>query len=75
MTDRTARRERPDLVLMPDSDPSAAAVKPQAQTSLAATLRHLWPYIWPSDRADLRRRIYVALVLMVLGKLVTVASP
>ncbi|MGI3900551.1 MAG: ABCB family ABC transporter ATP-binding protein/permease [Janthinobacterium lividum] len=60
------------------SDPKSAAgasVDPRAQTSLAATVRHLWPYIWPSDRADLRLRIYLALVLMVLGKLVTVAIP
>ncbi len=58
------------------SDPKpAAAVDPRAQTSLAATVRHLWPYIWPSDRADLRLRIYFALVLMILGKLVTVAVP
>ena len=57
------------------ASPEAASVSPQAQTSLAATLRHLWPYIWPSDRADLRRRIYMALVLMVVGKLVTVAIP
>ncbi len=56
--------------------PSAGpAVRPQAQASLAATIRHLWPYIWPHDRADLRRRIYAALVLMILAKLVTVAIP
>ncbi len=73
--DRIARRERPDPPAMPDPDDNAAAVKPHVPTSLAATLRHLWPYIWPSDRADLRRRIYVALALMVLGKLVTVAIP
>ena len=63
---------------MPDTTDAADAstlVKPHARTSLVATLRHLWPYIWPSDRADLRRRIYLALVLMVLGKLVTVAIP
>ena len=52
-----------------------AVVRPDAQTSLVATLRHLWPYIWPDDRADLRRRIYLALVLMVAAKLVTVAIP
>ncbi len=52
-----------------------AVARPHAQTSLAATLRHLWPYIWPDDRADLRGRIYIALVLMVAAKLVTVAIP
>ena len=70
------RRESSDTPSMPDPKPAAgASVDPRAQTSLAATVRHLWPYIWPSDRADLRLRIYVALVLMVVAKLVTVAIP
>ena len=60
---------------MPDVQSAAAPVTPRAATSLGATLRQLWPYIWPSDRADLRRRIYLALALMVVGKLVTVAVP
>ena len=38
-------------------------------------LRKLAPYVWPRARADLRRRIYVALVLMVAAKLITVAVP
>ena len=39
------------------------------------TIRHLWPYIWPTDRRDLRVRIYVALVLLIAAKLVTIAVP
>ena len=38
-------------------------------------MRHLWPYIWPSDRPDLRLRIYLALVLLFVAKLVTIAVP
>ncbi len=38
-------------------------------------LRKLAPYVWPHGRADLRRRIYVALVLMLVAKLITVAVP
>ncbi|MGP0094036.1 MAG: ABCB family ABC transporter ATP-binding protein/permease [Xanthobacteraceae bacterium] len=40
-----------------------------------ATLVHLWPYIWPADRADLRLRVVLALVLMVLAKVATLAVP
>src|SRR6202521_1455648 len=40
-----------------------------------ATLVHLWPYIWPVDRADLKLRVVLALVLMVLAKVATVAVP
>jgi ABC-type transport system involved in Fe-S cluster assembly fused permease/ATPase subunit len=40
-----------------------------------ATLVHLWPYIWPADRADLKLRVVLALMLMVLAKIATVAVP
>nr|WP_245257580.1 ABC transporter ATP-binding protein/permease [Methylocapsa acidiphila] len=42
---------------------------------MAALGRKLWPYIWPSDRADLKRRIYVSLALLLAAKLVTIAIP
>ena len=47
----------------------------EVQASLFRTIRHLWPYIWPNDRPDLRRRIYVALVLLIVAKFVTIAVP
>ncbi|MEA2758725.1 MAG: ATP-binding cassette, subfamily heavy metal transporter, partial [Methylobacteriaceae bacterium] len=39
------------------------------------TFRHLWPYIWPHERADLRMRIFLAVVLLLAAKLVTIAIP
>ncbi|MBV6656685.1 MAG: ABC transporter ATP-binding protein/permease [Devosiaceae bacterium] len=39
------------------------------------TLRTLFPYIWPHDRPDLRQRVYIALGILVLAKLVTVLVP
>jgi ABC-type transport system involved in Fe-S cluster assembly fused permease/ATPase subunit len=38
-------------------------------------LFELLPYLWPKDRPDLRARVAISLVLMVLAKLVTVAVP
>jgi ATP-binding cassette subfamily B protein len=35
----------------------------------------LWPYIWPSERADLKRRVVAAMLLLVVAKLATVAVP
>ncbi|MGZ9053091.1 MAG: ABCB family ABC transporter ATP-binding protein/permease, partial [Rhodoplanes sp.] len=35
----------------------------------------LWPYIWPSDRRDLKGRVVIALVLLVLAKLATITVP
>ncbi|PZQ15107.1 MAG: metal ABC transporter permease [Ancylobacter novellus] len=38
-------------------------------------MRRLQPYMWPGDRPDLKRRIAIALVLLVATKLVTVLVP
>src|SRR5690606_22553808 len=43
--------------------------------STLRTLANLWPYMWPSDRADLRMRVVWATVYLVLSKLVLVAVP
>lgn len=40
-----------------------------------ATLKELWPYIWPSDRADLKARVLVAFGAMLLAKVITVLVP
>ncbi len=47
----------------------------RAQAGLVTTVRALWPYIWPHDRPDLKRRIHVALVMLLVAKLITVAIP
>jgi ABC-type transport system involved in Fe-S cluster assembly fused permease/ATPase subunit len=43
--------------------------------SLMSTLIGLWPYIWPSNRRDLKLRVVVAMVLLVFAKLATIAVP
>ena len=43
--------------------------------ALFKTLRRLWPYIWPSDRADLKQRVIWATLLLFAAKLATVAVP
>ncbi len=42
---------------------------------LLQTLVGLWPYIWPSDRRDLKGRVVFSLVLLLLAKLATIAVP
>jgi len=39
------------------------------------TVAHLWPYIWPADRSDLKVRVVLATVLLFAAKLATVAVP
>ena len=43
--------------------------------ALLPTLVRLWPYIWPSDRRDLKRRVVFATVLLFLAKFATIAVP
>jgi len=48
---------------------------PTGRGSLLGTVIHLWPYIWPSDRSDLKGRIIGAMWLLLAAKLATVAVP
>src|SRR6476660_10267171 len=43
--------------------------------SLLKTIVHLWPYIWPSDRGDLKTRVLGSLLLLLAAKLATIAVP
>ena len=43
--------------------------------SLPQTIRRLWPYIWPGDRPDLKRRVTIAMALLLVAKLATMAVP
>ncbi len=52
--------------------------KPQVSAqkgALVRTLVELWPYIWPSDRSDLKMRVLWATVLLLMAKLATIAVP
>jgi ATP-binding cassette subfamily B protein len=43
--------------------------------ALWRTLYHLWPYIWPTDRRDLKQRVLLSFVLLLAAKLATIAVP
>ncbi|MGX5849929.1 ABCB family ABC transporter ATP-binding protein/permease [Mesorhizobium sp. PL10] len=51
------------------------AEKTVSDSSTFGTLRNLWPYMWPADRADLRARVTWATLLLVVAKLTLVAGP
>lgn len=40
-----------------------------------STIRNLWPYMWPSDRPDLKMRVVWAMAVLVLAKIITVLVP
>src|SRR6516164_4000846 len=45
------------------------------RASLIGTLVHLWPYIWPGDRMDLKMRVVWSVVLLLVAKVATLAVP
>lgn len=58
------------------SNPEADAALAQAERrSAARTIRRVIPYIWPAGAPWVRRRVVAALFLLVLAKLVSVATP
>src|SRR5215469_2427430 len=63
-----------------DSPPrSSEALKREVSAdgggSLFSIMRGLWPYIWPTDRRDLKLRVAVAMLLLLAAKLATITVP
>src|SRR6202163_1235278 len=62
-----------------DTAPGAGEALPSSnrpeQATLIGTLAHLWPYIWPGDRADLKMRVVWSMVLLLLAKVATLSVP
>lgn len=55
---------------MPPSTPDNSPLPP-----VWATLRRFLPYLWPSDAPALRRRVSIAMLLVVLAKAISLAMP
>jgi ABC-type transport system involved in Fe-S cluster assembly fused permease/ATPase subunit len=56
--------------------PAAQAQDNTAQSAtLIGTLAHLWPYIWPGDRVDLKMRVVWSFALLLVAKLATLSVP
>jgi ATP-binding cassette subfamily B protein len=43
--------------------------------TLFGTLAHLWPYIWPGDRDDLKMRVVWSMLLLLVAKAATLTVP
>src|SRR3954466_10531350 len=55
--------------------PPRAATFQQGDGDQWRTLRSLLPYLWPEGRGDLKLRVIVAMIALVVSKVVTVATP
>ncbi|WP_192642145.1 ABC transporter ATP-binding protein/permease [Bosea sp. OAE506] len=59
----------------PPAKPFARSAVLQPGSGFVETFRALWPYLWPADRADLRRRVVLAFALLVIGRIVLMGVP
>jgi len=85
MTDRTVDTAPPSAktAAKPQKSSKTAAAKVPAgkagvtadEGSLLGTLRHLWPYIWPSARPDLKFRVLIALLALIVAKVASTIVP
>ncbi|NNM72328.1 ABCB family ABC transporter ATP-binding protein/permease [Enterovirga aerilata] len=55
--------------------PPSAIEAPQPRPGLVATLFRLWPYLWPTGRPELQRRVFLAFGLLLIAKGVTMVTP
>ncbi|MDT7533953.1 ABC transporter ATP-binding protein/permease [Sphingobium sp. SA2] len=55
---------------MPPETPETAPLPP-----VWATFRRFLPYLWPADAPALRRRVAIAMLLVLLAKLISIAMP
>jgi ABC-type transport system involved in Fe-S cluster assembly fused permease/ATPase subunit len=63
---------------MADSDSFPVKAPPAnsaERATLIGTLVHLWPYIWPGDRVDLKMRVAWSVVLLLIAKVATLSVP
>jgi ATP-binding cassette subfamily B protein len=62
---------------MPPSPGRSAAISGEANkgSSRSSTIKGLLPYLWPEGRTDLKVRLVIAMVALVLAKVATLAFP
>lgn len=61
-----------DPALNDETTPNPAPIE---RGTLFGTLAHLWPYIWPSDRDDLKMRVVWSMLLLLVAKAATLTVP
>ena len=57
------------------SDTTGKSPRITAEGSLLATVKHLWGYMWPEGRNDLRLRVVLAIGALLVSKVATTFVP
>jgi ATP-binding cassette subfamily B protein len=68
------------MAVLEPSQPQTARPKTGAEpmpekATMLGTLVHLWPYMWPGDRIDLKMRVVWSMLLLVAAKAATLVVP
>lgn len=71
----TAVDAQPEAGNTPDKKPTASTAISTQDGDLVSTIKNLWPYMWPTERPELKRRVWWAFVALVIAKIVTVFVP
>jgi ATP-binding cassette subfamily B protein len=58
-----------------NSGPPSPNDPSQSEVNGWRTVRRVAPYLWPADRLDIKTRVVVAMMFLVLAKVVTVVTP
>jgi ATP-binding cassette subfamily B protein len=57
------------------SAPASTPVRDRRESGLVVTILRIWPYLWPSDRPDLKARVMGCLALILAAKVITIGVP
>ena len=57
------------------SAPAEPSDDPIRRATLGRALLHLWPYMWPGDRADLKMSVVWSMLLLLAAKVATLTVP
>jgi ATP-binding cassette subfamily B protein len=58
-----------------DIDTADASLEARERRSGLRTVRKVAPYLWPDDKPWVKRRVVVAMIMLVIAKLVTLGTP
>ncbi|MCB1385001.1 MAG: ABC transporter ATP-binding protein/permease [Nitratireductor sp.] len=58
-----------------NAGPASGGTVSAERRDTLTTIRNLWPYMWPSDRPDLKWRVVWAMAVLILAKIITVLVP
>ena len=78
MTTDTPNSARPAKQIAGNDDPMAGAKIEdvlQARAEHVNVIKSLFPYVWPADRPDLKIRVVLAFIALVIAKVITVSVP